>query len=263
MATSAVRFGDGHWHALLAFLERETDRVRDLLVRADSLAPLGERSDFWLLRANSEILGLALAFPLWPSCPSLALKGRSPAIEEAFLSRLVAEGLYSNGYVICDLCQESLYLRHGQAEGRHLEWQYTLAGADWEPRPLEGVRRAELAELDAFYTRCEAGAWNPIQFETGPYFVIEEAGRVVAAAGTHFRYAGLAQIGNVMTDPAARGRGFASRVTAAVAQTLAHEGTETISLFVAEDNAPARHVYEKLGFRALRPLAAFRWRALA
>ncbi|MFP5502759.1 MAG: GNAT family N-acetyltransferase, partial [Candidatus Sericytochromatia bacterium] len=103
------------------------------------------------------------------------------------------------------------------------------------------------------------GAWNPVQFETGPYVVAEEDGEVVAAAGTHFRYAALAQLGNVFTAPTHRGRGLARRVTAGVCEALVAMGTPTISLFVAEDNAPAWRVYESLGFTRRRMLDTFRW----
>jgi predicted GNAT family acetyltransferase len=137
--------------------------------------------------------------------------------------------------------------------------QMTLDAKAWRPVDTRDVRPARLDELDAFYRAQGAPAWNPVQFETGPYVAIAEGDRLVAAAGTQFAYPGLAQIGNVFTDPAHRGRGHAGRVTAGVVDALVAQGYPTISLFVAESNTGAQRIYERLGFEAYRRLVAFRW----
>jgi ribosomal protein S18 acetylase RimI-like enzyme len=58
----------------------------------------------------------------------------------------------------------------------------------------------------------------------------------------------VAAVGNVFTDPAARGRGLGSRVTAAVVHELVEMKISTIVLNVAMHNQAAVRVYQKLGF---------------
>lgn len=255
---SRVAPGDPAWPLVEAFVAA-SDPVRDLLVWADVVSSIARLSRIWLAHDGDTPLGVVFAFPLWPTRPSLGVKAQTPALERAMLQALIAEGALTSGYVITEPAQSSLFAELGTVSGPHQEAQLVLDARQWVPRPLTGVRRAEQDELDAFYRAQGAAAWNPVQFDTGPYFVAEEAGRIVAAAGTHFAYDGLAQLGNVFTDPAHRGHGHAERVTAAVAQALAAAGTPTLSLFVATDNLGARRIYERLGFAALRTLDAFAW----
>ena len=58
----------------------------------------------------------------------------------------------------------------------------------------------------------------------------------------------VAAVGNVFTHPAHRGRGLATRVTAAVVRTLLERRLRTVVLNVAMHNAPALRCYEQLGF---------------
>ncbi len=90
----------------------------------------------------------------------------------------------------------------------------------------------------------------PAQLESGVFFGIREAGRLVAAAGTHVVTEGpsVAAIGNVYTHPERRGLGYAGRVSAAVVRALMARQLATIVLNVAMDNAPALHLYRALGF---------------
>lgn len=247
--------------ALHAFLTQHTDPVRDLLAWADAFPPLGEHSRLWLARAADAVVGLAIAFPLQPDCPALVVRATEPAHEEALLGQLLRARAITHGFAITEAAQLPLYERLGRVGERLVEWQYTLAAANWTPRPTPEVVRPSLAEIDAFYRRVGAPAWNPLQYETGPYVAIAAGGRLVAAAGTHFRTPRLAQIGNVFTDPAWRGRGLARACTAAVAELLVAAGAPTLSLFVAEDNTGARALYEQLGFAPLRALTAFTWTA--
>ncbi|MDB5098633.1 MAG: family N-acetyltransferase [Cyanobacteria bacterium RYN_339] len=237
-----------------AFLAAHADPVDDLLLWADASPPLGRLSRIWELRRGNEARALAFSFPLWPATPSLGIKGLSPTDEGEALAALVEAGVYHNGYVICGEAQVGLWQGTG-----HRELHMTLDAAEWRVEPRVGVREAGLAEIDAFYTAQGAEAWHPIQVETGPYVVVEEDG-IVAAAGTHFAYPGLAQVGNVFTAPGARGRGLATRCTAAVVDRLVGQ-YPTISLFVDETNQAAIQIYSKLGFRARRALHAFPWTA--
>jgi predicted GNAT family acetyltransferase len=74
---------------------------------------------------------------------------------------------------------------------------------------------------------------------------------LVAAGGTHAlatRY-GMAAIGNILTLPAYRGRGYATAVTAAVVAELLTSECRTVILNVAQHNHLAVRLYARLGFR--------------
>jgi ribosomal protein S18 acetylase RimI-like enzyme len=258
---SLVEVGPAHpdWPLVERFLHDHTDPVDDLLLWADVASGLGRLSRVWLATDGRAACGLAFAFPLWPSLPAIGLKGNSSAIERAMLEALAALGAMTRGFVIAESDQLPLFEATGTLSDRLVDLHMTLDAKAWRPADTRDVRPARLDELDAFYRAQGAPAWNPVQFETGPYVVISDGDRVVAAAGTQFAYPGLAQIGNVFTDPAHRGRGYAERATASVVDALVARGYPTISLFVAESNTGAQRIYERLGFRAHRRLVAFRW----
>lgn len=260
LALSETGPGRPGWAALKAFVDGATDPVQDLLLHADVVSDLGRLSRVWLAQRGGEAVAVAFRFPLHPSRPALGVKGLTAADEDAAIGALCASGAWTHGYVIAPHAQVPLWAGHGQADAGHDEAHMAVRAAAWQaPAPHPAVRTASLEEVDAFYTRCGAEAWNPAQFWTGPYVVAEEDGEIIAAAGTHFAYPALAQVGNVLTAPAHRGRGLARACTAAVATRLVARGHETVSLFVASENAPALRVYARLGFQPLRTLAAFAW----
>lgn len=242
-----------------SYIRAHCDPLDDLLVYADVVSGLGRLSRVWRATQGETTVGVAFAFPLWPDTPSLGLWAETPALEGQLLDSLIAMGAFTHGYVICEAARLQLYESRGRVSGHHKEAHLVRQGS--APTGVDGfgVRPGSLEELDAFYRAEGAGAWNPVQFETGPYVVITAEGRVIAAAGTHFAYPGLAQVGNVLTGAGYRGRGLALRCTAAVTDALVKRGETTLSLFVATDNAAALRVYEKLGYTPHRMLEAFSW----
>ena len=83
---------------------------------------------------------------------------------------------------------------------------------------VERLTPADAGELNRLY-RLGFGSWLPPQaVAEGVYYGIRVNGRLVAAAGTHVigRRAGIAVVGNVLTQPEYRGRGYAQATTAAV-----------------------------------------------
>lgn len=251
-----VKPGEPAWAEVEAFVAA-TDPVDDLLLHADVVSGLGSLSTVWLLRRDGQPAAVAYSFPLHPARPALGVRGLSAADEAAAIAEFRGPG-----YIICDSAQEPLWLGRGQATPGHREAHMVVRSSGRLLRPAHPVvRQANFAEVDAFYRQHEAGAWNPAQFETGPYVVAEIDGEVVAAAGTHFAYRALAQVGNVLTAPAHRGQGWAKACTAAVGDGLAARGHDWLSLFVATENQPAIRAYAALGYETRRELAAFAWDA--
>jgi RimJ/RimL family protein N-acetyltransferase len=94
-------------------------------------------------------------------------------------------------------------------------------------------------------------AFDPGQLADHAFFGVWYGRQLVAVAGTHVvsEAHGVAAVGNVFTHPGHRGRGLATRTTAAVVhELLRRPGMQTVVLNVARDNEPAVHCYERLGF---------------
>lgn len=132
-----------------------------------------------------------------------------------------------------------------------------LIRPDRLPDPGSGVRLLEPADGDACTALLEQTSGSPEFFRhdllgTGRHTGIFDGDALVAMAGTHVidTEQGLAAIGNVNTLPEYRGRGLARRVVAALARRLREE-VDIVALNVARDNAPARNLYEGLGFLPL------------
>lgn len=113
------------------------------------------------------------------------------------------------------------------------------------------LTREHLSQLQALYQATDIPAFGAYQLEQGFFYGIIADGKLVSAAGTHVVSAehNVAGVGNIATLPAYRGRGFAAQTTTAVCRALFEAGIKTVILNVKQDNAPAVHVYQKLGFQ--------------
>jgi ribosomal protein S18 acetylase RimI-like enzyme len=115
---------------------------------------------------------------------------------------------------------------------------------------VERLLPVEVGELNRLY-QLGFAAWLPATaVAEGVYYGIRVNGRLVAAAGTHVinRDAGLAVVGNVLTQADHRGRGYAKAVTSAVTAELLRACDEVV-LNVRADNPPAIAAYRRLGYQ--------------
>ncbi|HTP54510.1 MAG TPA: GNAT family N-acetyltransferase [Thermoplasmata archaeon] len=83
------------------------------------------------------------------------------------------------------------------------------------------------------------------------FLVIEDAGRIVATTLLTFPE-GAGYVSMVVVDPQHRRRGFAKRLLEEARRATARRGRPFVALDVLEANAPARALYEAIGFRTLR-----------
>jgi ribosomal protein S18 acetylase RimI-like enzyme len=121
-------------------------------------------------------------------------------------------------------------------------------------RPVHdpGVERlipSDVSDLNRLY-RLGFGSWLPSEsIAEGVYYGIRVRGRLVAAAGTHVvgRDARIAVVGNVLTQPEYRGRGYAEATTGAVTTELLRF-CDHVVLNVRADNPPALNAYRRLGY---------------
>jgi RimJ/RimL family protein N-acetyltransferase len=135
-------------------------------------------------------------------------------------------------------------------------WRMALRPEAFDPSLAQGVEPLTLEDLPDLEALFGTGAdrpdaFDPVQLADRAFFGIRRGRQLVSVAGTHVVSAlrGVAAVGNVFTHPAHRGRGLATRTTAAVVQALIQvSGLRTIVLNVARENAAALRCYERLGF---------------
>jgi GNAT superfamily N-acetyltransferase len=148
--------------------------------------------------------------------------------------------------------------RRYQVRDRMDMWRMILDPAAFRAEPGDDVRRLGPPDLDTLrrlYADGEPagespGFFAPSMLAEGVYYGVREGDELVAAAGTHLLapQEGVAAVGNVYTRRDRRRRGLATRLVGAVATELLSAGVRTVALNVSQANAPAYHVYERLGF---------------
>ena len=141
-----------------------------------------------------------------------------------------------------------------QSRGPHLKM------ALGEPRlDVPGVSEVvclkanDIADLRALYAVGYPANWfDPRQIETGHYYGLRNNGELVSAAGPHVYSPGqrVAALGNIVTHPEHRGKGYAAAVTARACTELGRS-VDQIGLNVKADNSAAVACYERLGFRPI------------
>lgn len=94
-----------------------------------------------------------------------------------------------------------------------------------------------------------AGGYGPLLTDCS--FIAEAGGEVVAATlVTFFARERVPLLAFAMTHPAHANRGLAGDLIRRSINALIADGYTGLCLFVTEGNAPAQHLYAKLGFQA-------------
>lgn len=114
-----------------------------------------------------------------------------------------------------------------------------------EPIVMLGERDApEMIELARL---SEPGPFRPRTYALGGFLGVRVGRRLVAMAGERFRFPGHTEVSAVCTHPDFRGRGFARRLTAAVAAHIQQRGEQPF-LHARATNSVAIRLYAALGF---------------
>ena len=228
------------------------DPVVNLLPLGDLYQPLFSVSDVYCATENNSVVGVCSVYRAF-SKPSLVLSTATAEVKQTLIKKALTE--IPDGFIApCSPEDAILFTEHTDIVRSCLEQQMITT----TPRHVKHsnikatrVRRNELDSLNQFYVEHGAEAWTPVQFETGPYYYVKQNSRIVSAAGVHIVTPQIAQLGNIITDEAYRNQGFGKACTSTLAGNLASKG-RIISLFVRVDNAPAIHMYGKLGFTKRR-----------
>jgi ribosomal protein S18 acetylase RimI-like enzyme len=253
MATVAL---DRAGTRIVAETTSDRDLIRPLLDRdrifaAYALADLEDReparSRWGIARAGDEVIALVLEYG-GPSPQPLFIAGRDDGIE-VILRDIIRPAI---AYVAClPANQAAVEARYRLEPGPQMVRMW-VDRATFRPAFDPGVERlapTEAGELNRLY-RLGFGSWLPPQaVAEGIYYGIRVQGRLVAAAGTHVigRRARIAVVGNVLTQPEFRGRGYAQATTASVTAQLL-EFCDHVVLNVRADNPPALNAYRRLGY---------------
>lgn len=107
---------------------------------------------------------------------------------------------------------------------------------------------AHLAQALELVDLTHPGPFGPRTIELGDYFGILEGERLVAMAGERFRAGTLHEISGVCTHPGHQGRGHARRLMRKLILRQMMRGSTPV-LHVMRDNAVARDLYQRMGFR--------------
>jgi ribosomal protein S18 acetylase RimI-like enzyme len=224
---------------------------RDRIFAAYALADLEDRdtgrAKWGIARAGEEIIALVLEYG-GPAPQPLFIAGRDDGVE-AILRTVIRPSI---AYVACLPANQAAVERRYRLEPGPQMVRMWVDKATFRPVFDPGVEPlvpTDAGELNRLY-RLGFGSWLPPQaIADGVYFGIRVNGRLVAAAGTHVigRRSAIAVVGNVLTQPEFRGRGYAQATTAAVTAQLL-EFCDHVALNVRSDNPPALNAYRRLGY---------------
>ncbi len=228
-----------------AFLDR--DRIYAAYALADLEDREAVRSRWAIARAGDEVVSLVLEYG-GPSPQPLFIAGRDDGIE-AILRDVIKPSI---AYVAClPANQAAVETRYRLEPGPQMVRMW-VDRSRFRPAVDPGIEvltSGDAGELNRLY-RLGFGSWLPPQaISEGIYRGIRVNGRLVAAAGTHVigRRAGISVVGNVLTQPEYRGRGYAQATTSAVTAHLL-EFCDHVVLNVRSDNPPALNAYRRLGY---------------
>jgi ribosomal protein S18 acetylase RimI-like enzyme len=230
---------------LRAFLER------DRILAAYAICDLEERefarARWGIATRGDDVIALGVEYGGLSPQP-LFVMGRDEGIE-AILRDVLRPRLT---YVAVPTDAMAAVSRHYRLDPGPQMVRMWVDAERFKPKLVDGVeplRPSDAGELNRLY-RLGFGSWLPPQsVAEGVYYGIRVGRRLVAAAGTHVigRDARIAVVGNVLTQPEYRGRGYAEATTSAVTAELLRF-CDHVVLNVRADNPPALNAYRRLGY---------------
>jgi ribosomal protein S18 acetylase RimI-like enzyme len=241
---------DAQWQAdVVAYLRRSPYRNA---IPLSNVTQLRQRCDVVIAQSNGYVQGIAshyrdLPFPalafvaeLGDALPKLlaGLADRVPELRHATLGGVIAENRMRQLAACATITSAEV------------EYQMVIEPETLRPQHAPEVRRLRPDDLPAMAALAALGglaAWRDAIIEHGPAFGAFVDDQLVAMATTHFATPDVIEIGNIVTHPNHRRRGFASACTSALAQACFGLAPR-VYLMVLADNEPAFNAYRALGF---------------
>jgi ribosomal protein S18 acetylase RimI-like enzyme len=180
--------------------------------------------------------------------PSLVALGTPQALEA--ILRLHPGPFYT--FATFQVEHATVARRHYSLSRRGASLRMSVSSETFQP--VDGaasrLRGRDLAEVDELQRSEGFGFHSAAALDDGVYYGVYQLGRLVAMAGTHVvaPEMGVAIVGNVVTHPRYRRRGYGTAATSAVTAALL-ETCASVLLTVEERNEPALCVYQRLGYR--------------
>lgn len=194
--------------------------------------------------------------------PTLVAVSRQPAVMRRLLAEVI-DALPDMFYAHLSPGVERAFSKTHTLESQGAHYKMSLRDAscvhdvDCSRAVLLTVR--DSVDLVRLYQESYPGNWFDLRvLEMGQYFGLREDGRLVSVAGVHVyseRY-GVAALGNIVTHPAYRRRGYARQVTARLCRSVL-EKVRHVGLNVKADNDAATACYAGLGFEIIAPYGEF------
>jgi len=209
----------------------------------------GELKDIVLVYAG-RAMPTVIAEAEQPEGMRSLLEEMGPRLPHRFHAHLSldVEDIFQNSHIVHP---HGMHCRMALRDGKRVR--------DSDDSRVGSLGPADLDEVLAFYKESYPGNWfDARMLETGRYYGLRDAGRLVSAAGVHVYspHYRVAALGNIATHPAHRGKGYGTLVTARLCRTLLDE-VEHIGLNVKANNEPALRCYRRLGFEVVARYAEF------
>jgi len=272
-----------HRHAITAFLERDVPLNLFALSWLENFGVAPRRSNLFHYRGFINRAGDIEALALTITERLILLDATDPE-RARDLARFYASQKYTFQHIVSaerlvdpfwDEYVASSRDRSGEdtVSARLISPQqmYVLTRERWQQLgltlPAVGLRPARIEELDAVFlasammhreeTKEDPLRTNPDTFrshvrhriESGRSYVwFDDHRRLVFKVDISAQSRYGVQLSGVYTVPSERGKGVATRAMARICQILLDRGWPRVTLYVNTTNAPAKKVYERVGF---------------
>lgn len=208
-----------------------------------------QTQSYWVLEQGAPAASVAVYSGL--SAPAMFTWGSLEYVD-LLLTRLFTK---VPKRVLLHLYQEHAPAFEGKLEfaSRHRVVRMSLTRENFKPMEptaeIVPLGHADTADILRLYASYPDSFFEPYQLETGYYCGVREEGDLVSVGGIHFvsRSTRFAMIGNIVSMPSVRGKGYAQSCTSDLCSRL-FDSADLLVLDVPADNARARTTFGRLGF---------------
>ncbi len=189
--------------------------------------------------------------------PALSFLGNSADLLANYATFLTNPG--SDIYLLVNEQQRPVVEDAFDVVQTQAEWQMVFRG---DTNTFDSGLAIALEERDtsAMCTLADVGGLTFLErdpLSAGPAFGVHKGRKLVAMATTRLQVPGAAEIGNVVTHPDHRRKGYASIAVSALVKTLVAQDL-CVFLQVYQDRPACITLYEKLGFEITQPMYLMR-----
>lgn len=243
----------------------EVSEIRELLRREPALHlyELGDLDDRFYPHTRYFVRGDLVALLYSPPAAGEPIFVAMGAGQESLIGELLPE-LPANIYAhLTPPLVDAFAPRYRVTASKHMQRMALTDPAKATLVDRRGTFTLEPHDADevlGFYRAVYPESWFEVgMLDTGCYVGVRDKGELVAAGGVHIVSASerVAALGNIAVAPSMRGRGLATRITAAVVARVLPVA-DVVGLNVLRDNAHAIAAYTKVGFSLVGPFEEHR-----